>query len=112
MRVGDMKILAECFDTTSQSFMGKTLLYNLTADPGETQDLALAQPELLQELSSKLLVYAKEASLIPQISPYHPYHGKEYYCQNCTVGSPQKIGLCDPPVWDPWCSGKAGTTCS
>ena len=112
MRVGDMKILAECFDTKSLSFKGKMFLYNVTADPGETQDLALAQPQILQKLSSKLLAYGKDAALIPQITLNYPFHGDEYYCKNCTQGAPQAIGLCDPPVWQPWCAGKAGTTCS
>ena len=44
MRVGDMKILAECFDTASLSFRGKLLLYNVTADPGERRDLASSHP--------------------------------------------------------------------
>ena len=35
LRLGEMKIMAECFDTRSLSFRGHMFLYNLTSDPGE-----------------------------------------------------------------------------
>ena len=34
LRLGEMKIMAECFDTGSLSFKGQLFLYNLTSDPG------------------------------------------------------------------------------
>ena len=95
----------------SLSFTGKLLLYNLTADPAETRDLASARPETARELASKLLSYAKEAAMIPPLSDEAPWQGDDYYCARCTPGRPQSHGLQKPQSWDPWCKGKAGTTC-
>ncbi len=73
MRVGDIKLLAECFDTTTLSFKGKLLLYNVSADPSELQDLAAAMPDVVESLSVKLLAYGKEAAMIPPLGDSAPW---------------------------------------
>jgi len=132
MRVGDMKIMAECFDTASSSFKGKLILYNVTADISETQDLADAQPGwafssmrhlshsslkyryltgILKELSDKLLHYAKQAAMTPPLEGSAPWQGVGYYCAKCTPGEPVSGGPLKPKTWEVWCKGPVGTTC-
>ena len=112
MRVGEMKILAECFDTKTLSFKGKMSLFNLTEDPGEATDLASIQPDLVKKLSSKMLVYAKEAAQIPTLTQGPPWQGEGYYCKNCPQGKPDNVpGTSGPLVWNPWCKGEEGVAC-
>ena len=39
---------------------GKTQLFNLAQDPGETTDVAAENPEIVKDLEARLLTYAKE----------------------------------------------------
>ena len=112
MRVGEMKIMAECFDSKTLSFKGKMSLFNLTADPGETTDLASTQPDVVKKLSSKMLIYAKEAAKIPPLTQGTPWQGEGYYCKNCPLGKPDNVpGTSGPLVWNPWCKGEEGVAC-
>ena len=113
MRVGEMKVMAECFDTESLSFKGKVSLFNLTSDPGEAVDLAIAQPDVAEMLlSTRMLGYAKEAAQIPPFAQVPPWQGEGYYCAKCQPGKPLKVpGTSGLLVWDAWCKGEAGVTC-
>ena len=113
MRIGELKIMAECFDINSMRFKGRASLFNLTADPGETTDLAATKPDVVEMLlSTKLLPYAKEAAQIPPFTMEPPWQGEGYYCAKCSPGKPLKMhGKPDTLVWDPWCKGEAGVVC-
>ena len=39
---------------------GKTELFDLANDPGETTDVAAAHPEIVADLEARLLAYARE----------------------------------------------------
>ena len=107
MRVGDLKVLAECFDSASLSFKGRMSLYNITADRSEAHDLASQQPAALKELSARLLSYAKEASMVPPLEDSAPWQGPGYYCSECTPGRPQGWRR----SWEVWWKGPAGQVC-
>merc|ERR1711964_239140 len=56
LRVGNLKLLAECYNTSSGLFSGKLLLYNVTADPSECKDLSLSMPDAVSKLKERLLL--------------------------------------------------------
>ena len=60
MRRGDLKAMSVAPPYGS----GKWHLYDVAADPGETRDLAEAQPENLRELQEAWAAYAKEVGVI------------------------------------------------
>ena len=39
---------------------GKTQLFNLAEDPGESTDVAAQYPDIVRDLEARLLAYAKE----------------------------------------------------
>jgi len=54
IRKGDWKLIKIAL------LPGKTQLFNLFEDPGETTDVAAQHPEIAQDLEARLLAYAKE----------------------------------------------------
>ena len=54
IRKGDWKLIKIAL------LPGKTQLFNLFEDPGETTDVAAQHPEIVQDLEARLLAYAKE----------------------------------------------------
>ena len=42
---------------------GKTELFDLTADPGEKNNVAKQNPEVVKDLESRLIAYAKEQKM-------------------------------------------------
>jgi len=54
LRKGDWKLLKVAL------LPGRTELFNVAADPGETTDLAQAHPEIVADLEARLLAYARE----------------------------------------------------
>jgi arylsulfatase A-like enzyme len=54
IRKGDWKLLKIAL------LPGKTQLFNLAKDPGETTDVAAENPEITRDLEARLLAYAKE----------------------------------------------------
>lgn len=105
IRIGDLKLLVECFDTTSLDFTGRVMLYNITADPSEQHDLSTVLPTNLDELKSRLAFFAKQAATVSPLGDKPPWQGDGYYCANCTVGRPID------GAWSPWCPGPVGHTC-
>lgn len=109
IRVGDLKLLAECYDVSSSSFVGKMFLYNVSADPSESADLSADRLEQKQELSERLLYYGKQAALIPPLEGSAPWQGDGYYCARCTPGSPKLTH--GKRSWETWCAGPPGQVC-
>ncbi len=66
MLLGDYKLVKN-YET------GKPLLYDLSVDPGESNDLASAMPDLVAELDRKLVTYLKDTDAqMPRQNPdYH-----------------------------------------
>ena len=54
VRKGDWKLIKIAL------LPGKTQLFNLAKDPGETTDVAAENPEIVKDLEARLLAYAKE----------------------------------------------------
>ena len=104
--MGELKLLAECYDQSSQTFTGKMLLYNLSADASEERDLSALLPSEVHRLGSRLLTYAKEAAEIPPLGDKPPWQGDGYYCAKCKVGKP--VGKGKQASWEPWCEGASG----
>lgn len=107
LRVGDLKILAECYNAASADFTGKLLLYNITADPSETTDLAPLMPDAVATLKKQLQFYGAQAAKVAPLSDRPPWQGDDYFCANCKVGRPQGV----EQTWEPWCPGAAGVPC-
>ena len=113
LRVGDLKLLVECYNATSHTFTGTIQLYNLSADVSEMHDLSQSRPSDVATLSARLLSYAKDAAMIPPLSDRAPWQGESYYCAKCEAGRPVVIGAKGSKTrsWEPWCDGPAGVPC-
>ena len=105
VRVGDLKLLSECYQ--EGALTGALELYNLTSDPAETTNLASALPDAVSRLSKRLLFFGEQAAQIPPLSDEPPWQGAGYYCASCKTGRPQGSAR----TWDPWCDGDADTPC-
>ena len=84
--VGDMKLLAECYDSKSNELTGKVQLFNLTADIGETLDVAAAHADLIASMGARLVSFGPNA-----VAPYlslRPWQTAEYFCAACPEGKP------------------------
>jgi len=107
LRLGDLKILAECFDGASLSFMGRVELYNISADASEQTDLAPERPEDVARLQGRLREFGLEATRVAPLGDEPPWQGADYFCAACPKGSPQGT----EQVWMPWCEGPGGEPC-
>lgn len=72
VRVGDWKLIRFYCDNTDQT--DRHELFNLADDPGETRDVAAAQPDRIKQLAARLDVILRETSaVIPSSNPaYDP----------------------------------------
>lgn len=113
-RVGEMKMLVDCFNYTTMGPTGLVELYNLTADPFEYDNIADAQPATVSKLMSKLAAHAASPdqvppTLFPEKAPKVAEPGIKpgfYQCPQCTQGN----AFCDTKSnapqdchLDPWC---------
>ena len=98
IRVGDLKLLVECFNSTNGPF-GRKILYNITSDPTESNDLSDVLTDDVENLLDQLIVLGSEALIIPPLSDAKPWQGHGYYCAECEAGQPQGTS---PPTWVPW----------
>ena len=118
LRVGDMKLLVDCFNYTKMAPTGLVELYNISADPNEYDNLAAAQPATVTALVAKLAAFAVQAdqvppTLFPEHAPKTAQPGIKpgsYQCPQCGQGS----AFCDHVKGstapedcrlDPWCDG-------
>ena len=125
LRVGDWKILVDCFNTTTlapnpQAPGGPNAveLYNIAADPYETDNLAPTEPAKVQELLARLAVYANSTDQVPP-TLFWPFAGPtstgangqrsvapwNYQCPQCchhgALPGPEGFHF------DPWCDNVA-----
>ena len=56
---------------------GKTELFDLTADPGEKNDVAAQNPEVVRDLESRLMAYAKEQKMSEWLKAQPDYLGAQ-----------------------------------
>ena len=113
IRVGDYKLLVDCFNTTTLAPSGKVELYNIAADEYEKTDLAAAQPATVAELMQRLKVYAQSADQVPPtlfypfVGGYNRADGKpavaswNYQCPKCRQGGAMPVS--GGMSFDPWC---------
>ena len=64
-------------------------------------------PAAVAKLSSRLLVFAQQASSVAPLSNTPPWQGDDYWCAECRVGHPAG----PDHAWLPWCEGAAGVAC-
>jgi arylsulfatase A-like enzyme len=96
IRIGDMKLLCFCFSVKGIANANETRcepdpqapgawprLHNLTADIGETTNLAAQLPDVVAQLEARLVELAG-ASVEPQ-QWVPPYQGATYYCADCPL---------------------------
>ena len=94
--MGDMKLLCWCYSVSGIDGETSTgckpdpanpdawpQLYNLTADLGESNNLAGAMPSVVAEMEVRLAVIAGASVEPMQWVP--PYQGKDYYCADCPL---------------------------
>ena len=56
---------------------GKTELFDLTADPGEKNDVAAQNPEVVRDLESRLIAYAKQQKMSEWMKAQPDYLGAQ-----------------------------------
>ena len=56
---------------------GKTELFDLAADPGEKNDVAAQNPEIVRDLENRLIAYAKEQKPSEWIKAQPDYLGAQ-----------------------------------
>lgn len=111
IRVGDYKLLVECFNSTSQTVQGKVALFDLKQDPSESTDIALQNPDIVEKLTSRIVFYGAQAAVPMGDAP--PWQGKQYFCAKCPPGRPKKGPQPFPQnsTWEPWCHTGTGKPC-
>jgi arylsulfatase A-like enzyme len=108
LRVGDLKLLCFCYEVAGVAGGNATgcrpdpaapgawpRLYNVSADPGETTDLAAAMPAAVAALEARLAELA--AASVEPMQWTAPYQGKDYECAACPRHPPA-----DGDPYAPW----------
>jgi arylsulfatase A-like enzyme len=120
VRLGDWKLLVECFNTTTllpttsgTKAKHAVELYNIAMDPLETTNVAPARPEKVDELMARLAAYANSTDQVPP-TLFWPFDSNStaangqrsvapwnYQCPQCcrTGALPGAQGR----HFDPWC---------
>eukprot|EP01060_Flectonema_neradi_P003334 TRINITY_DN1213_c1_g1_i2.p1 TRINITY_DN1213_c1_g1~~TRINITY_DN1213_c1_g1_i2.p1 ORF type:complete len:531 (+),score=87.69 TRINITY_DN1213_c1_g1_i2:74-1666(+) len=108
LRIGDMKVLTYCYSINgidNATFTGPVsapegtkdidpefykgpVLYNLTADPSETTNLAhdSEYKQVLDNLLKRLELFANQSVIPMQWEP--PFQGDDYFCSDCPKHPP------------------------
>ena len=122
VRVGDYKLLVECFNTSTLNATGKIELYNVISDPYEKTDVSGTNPEKVASLLLRLKDYASSADQVPptiffpfaeQYNRTVPSTGESvlavapwnYQCPQCRHGGalPGNSPIPNEFRLDPWC---------
>ena len=98
LRVGEMKLLCFCFSAKGIAGANTTgckgdpahpgawpLLFNLTEDPSETNNLAADLPDVVTALEARLVVLAGPSAAVEPMQWTPPYQGPDYYCADCPL---------------------------
>ena len=108
LRVNDMKLICWCYSVAGIANATKNaclpdpkspagtwpMLFNLTADPSETTNMAAKEPRVVQSMLDRLSEIASQSVEPMQWDP--PYQGPNYACAKC----PKHPAVSEP--WDPW----------
>ena len=117
IRIGDYKLLSYCYNIAGIDNATSTgpvkapanekgvdpelkkgpVLYDLKTDPGERNNIAESNPEIVATLTKALEKYAMQSVIPMQWTP--PFQGKDYYCADCPL-HPSGKGPGEP--WLPW----------
>ena len=117
IRIGNHKLLSYCYNvsgvggsTTTGPFaapagakgvdpelMKGPVLYDLSLDPGERNNIAAANSDIVATLLARLEVFAKSSVEPMQWDP--PFQGPDYFCAACPKHASK--GAVDTP-WLPW----------
>jgi arylsulfatase A-like enzyme len=111
--LGDLKLLCWCYEIagiangtatscTKTAHADFPQLYNLTADPGETTNLAASQPADLARLEARLAELAVASVEPMQWDP--PFQGPNYECANCPL---HPAGTGPEVPWTAWIPPRA-----
>ena len=57
-----MVLLAECFDWHSSKLTGRRALFNVSADPSQTKDLAAQRPATVAKLQDRIEEYGAQGA--------------------------------------------------
>ena len=60
-----MVLLAECFDWHSSKLTGRRALFNVSADPSQTKDLAAQRPATVAKLQDRIEEYGAQGATYP-----------------------------------------------
>ena len=74
-----------------------TVLFNLSADPGELYDIAWMHPDIVQKLLARLKEVAESGTVEP-MQWTAPFQGKNYECAKC----PLRPATGPNRAWIPW----------
>lgn len=111
LRVGDWKLLVDCFNVTTLAPNDNTKieLYNIAKDPYEYADQASAEPAMVKQLLLRMAHYGAQPDQVPPT--LFPWFNKtdqgkgvadwNYQCPQCPQGGakPSAKGF----YFDPWC---------
>jgi hypothetical protein len=114
LRVGEMKLLVDCFNYTIMQATGLVELYNMTDDPFEYRNLAPDRPAMVAQLIAKLRQYAASPDQVPPVlfpenAPTVSAPGIAagfYQCPQCSQGNAFCDSASSTPETcriDPWC---------
>lgn len=110
LTVGDMKILCWCYSIAGIANGTSTgcqpdpaapgkwpQLYNVTADPGETTNVASQHPDIVAALETRLAAIAGAA--VEPMQWTAPYQGPNYECASCPL---HPAGSGPYVLWEAW----------
>ena len=127
LRMGDFKLMSWCYevagiaggnitrpiacpdeeDGCDPEFKKGPVLYNLTADIGETTNLAAKEPEQVKKMLARMafLVSPEGGGMVEPQQWTPPFQGDDYFCKDCPL-HPGTKGPGSP--WLPWLDGHPG----
>lgn len=98
LRHGDWKLLCEHYDSSTHQCEGTRYLFNITADPTESNEVSRHHGDVVKQLEARMATYSQGAAEPMQWTP--PYQGASYYCASCPLGN-----VTQPyNAWRPWYS--------
>lgn len=106
VRLGKYKLLHECYNVEGIDGSKNTgpfnpdgkgpYLFDLEKDPGEANNIAKQNPDVVGDLERLMHEYASE--MVQPMVWEKPYQGPDYYCSNC----PKRNHTGPLQAWTPW----------